>query len=110
MDSHTAVIVSQAESGPFSVIARVNGEKTPGNSNENHFNNEEITLQSKFFGEISSHLTNATDVHITGPGQAQEQFMHYLAETPQFKDSVSSESTSDKMSDDKLIEFMKAKF
>jgi stalled ribosome rescue protein Dom34 len=106
MDQHTAVVVGQAESGDLSVIAHVNGEKTPANSNENHFNNEEITLQSKFFNDISSHLANATHVHITGTGQAQEQFMHYLAATAQFKNSVTSESTSNKMSDEKLIEFI----
>ena len=49
---------------------------------------------------------NATEVHVTGTGQAQEQFIHYLADTPQFKQTKTSESTSNKMSDENLLAFL----
>jgi hypothetical protein len=67
-------------------------------------------LQAKFFKEISSHLENATHLHATGTGQVQEQFMHYLADTPQFKSLKSEESTANKMSDERLVEFFAEKF
>lgn len=110
MDTHQAVVVGQAEGGALSVIAHVDGEITPPNSSESNFNHEEITLTSKFFKNISSHLLNATHVHVTGTGQAQEQFMHYLAATSEFKNSITSESTTIKMSDVKLIEYLNTKF
>ena len=54
-------------------------------------------------------MQNATQVHLTGTGTSQEQFMRYLSETPQFKNTKTSESTSNKMSDEKLLEFMAEK-
>lgn len=112
MDSHNATVVgsTNTEDGPLSVLAHVKGETVSPNSNEKTSNNHEKTLQVKFFKQIASHLVNATHVHITGTGQAQEQFIHYLADTPQFKNCKTAESTSNKMSDEKLIEFITAKF
>jgi len=54
-------------------------------------------------------MVNATHVHITGTGQAQEQFIHYLAASPQFKNTKTEESTSNKMSDEKLVEYITGK-
>ena len=67
-------------------------------------------LQAKFFKEITTHLQNATHLHATGTGQVQEQFIHYLAETPQFKNTKPEESTANKMSDENLIKFFSDKF
>lgn len=111
MDSHNAAVVGTGtEDGPLMVIAHVTGETITQNSSEKNFNNHEKTIHGKFFKEIASHLVNATHVHITGTGQAQEQFIRYLSTTPQFKNSKTTESTSNKMSDEKLIEFMTDKF
>lgn len=112
MDSHQAVVVGNEniEDGPFKVIAHVNGESSSPNSNEKTSNNHDKSMQGKFFKEIASHLTNATHIHITGTGQAQEQFIHYMADTPQFKNSKTEESTSNKMSDEKFIEYITGKF
>jgi stalled ribosome rescue protein Dom34 len=83
----------------------------PGsNSNENTANNLEQGMQQKFFKEIAAHMQNVEEVHVTGTGTAQEQFIRFLSETPQFKNTVSKESTSNKMSDEKLIEFFADKF
>jgi stalled ribosome rescue protein Dom34 len=83
----------------------------PGsNSSENAANHLEITLVQKYFKEIAHHLVNADEVHLTGSGTIQEQFMRYLGETPQFKKTVVSESTSSPMSDDKLVEFITRHF
>ena len=109
MDNHNAAVVgSESTDSPLIVLAHVKGEVISPNSNEKNFNNHEKTVQGKFFKEIASHMVNATHVHVTGTGQAQEQFIKYLAGTPQFKNSKTAESTSNKMSDEKLVEYITA--
>lgn len=112
MDSHQAAVVGNGdtEGGPFTVLAHVKGEDIAQNSSEKNSNNHQKTVQAKFFKEIASHMVNATQVHVTGTGQAQEQFIHYLESTPQFKNCHAVESTANKMSDDKLVEYIAAKF
>jgi len=111
MDNHSAVVVgSESTDAPLTVLAHIKGEVISPNSSEKNSNNQVKTVQAKFFKEIASHMVNATHVHVTGTGQAQEQFIHYLAATPQFKNSKTAESTTNKMSDEKLIEYVTAKF
>ncbi len=112
MDNHQAAVVGNENAGSevLTVLAHVKGEIISQNSSEKNSNNHEKTVQGKFFKEIASHLENATHVHITGTGQAQEQFIRYLADTPQFKNSKTEESTSNKMSDEKLVEYISSKF
>lgn len=112
MDSHHATIIGHTNptAEEFSVLGHVSNPGADGNSNENAAHNQEKTLQQKFFKEISSHMQNAEEVHITGTGTSQEQFIHYLAETPQFKNTVAKECTSNKMSDERLVEFISGKF
>ncbi len=112
MDGYNAAVVGggNTEDSPFMIIAHVKGETNSPNSSEKTSNNHEQSIQLKFFKEIASHLVNATHVHVTGTGQAQEQFIHFLSTTPQFKNSKTEVSTSNKMSDEKLIEFMTGKF
>jgi stalled ribosome rescue protein Dom34 len=111
MDNHQASVVGNenSDNGTFTVVGHVNGEINTTNSNEKNSNNRKKTLQTKFFKEIASHMTNATHIHVTGTGQAQEQFIRFLADTPQFKNTKTAESTSNKMSDEKLIEFIAGK-
>lgn len=112
MDTHQATIVAgneTAENGAPAIVAHVNGEDVTPNTSEKHEHHQQKTVQAKFFKEITTHLQNATRVHITGTGQVQEQFMHYLAGTPQFKNTKTDESTSNKMSDEKLLAFFSEK-
>ena len=111
MDNVHATIVGnqKEENTELSVVAHIKGEAASANSSEKNSNNHEKTNQLKFFKEISSHLTNATHVQVSGTGQVQEQFIHYLQETPQFKNVKTEESTSNKMSDEKLIEYFSTK-
>ena len=111
MDTQQATIVSSDNQAPDSlvIIAHINGEVVTHNTSEKNEHNDKRTLQLKFFKEISSHLQNATHLHATGTGQIQEQFIHYLAATPQFKNLKTEESTANKMSDKKLVEFFSAK-
>ena len=111
MDTHHATIVGKENvtNGAIEVIAHVKVVQLSPNSSEKNFNNEQRTLQGKYFKEIITHLQNATQIHITGTGQVQEQFKHYLAADAPFKNTVTTESTSNKMTDEKLKEFMAAK-
>jgi stalled ribosome rescue protein Dom34 len=112
LDKSNATIVGResVDTGNFTILAHIHGEHTAANSNEKHAQNQEKTLQGKFFKEITSHIQNADVVHTTGNGDVQEQFNHYLAETAQFKNAKTSDSTSDKMSDEKLIAFFSERF
>lgn len=112
MDTQHATIIGTENGGTESltVLAHVAGEQVSPHPNEKNEHNQEIMLRAKFFKVITSHLQNATHLHVTGTGQVQEQFIHHLAETPQFKNTTTEESTSNKMSDERLIEFFSDKF
>ena len=112
MDSHQAIIVGreQIESGDFVVLAHEKSSGRESNSNENAGNNAERKVLHMFFKEIAAHMQNAEELHVTGTGQVQEQFIHYLAETPQFKNTVAKESTSQQMSEEKLLEYISKAF
>ncbi|WP_395752128.1 hypothetical protein [Prosthecobacter sp.] len=111
MDTHHATIIGyDPEAATFTVLGHAKNPGPGSNSNENAANHLEITLVHKFFKEIDHLLVNADEIHITGSGTIQEQFVHHLAETPQFKKAVVSQSTSNPMSDDKLVEFITSHF
>jgi stalled ribosome rescue protein Dom34 len=112
MDSHQAVILGRENlvTGNFVVLANEKNAGDTGNSNENASNNNEKTLRQAYFKEIASHMQNIDELHVTGTGQVQEQFIRYMAETPQFKNVVANHSTMSKMSEERLVEFITAKF
>lgn len=112
MDTHHATVVGKldVEAQNFSVLGVVENAGATFNSSEKNAHNDEKTLQHKFFKEILALMQNAEEVHLTGTGTAQEQLMHFMKETPQFKNTVTTECTSNKMSDERLTEFIAAKF
>ncbi|MEJ7684622.1 MAG: hypothetical protein WKG06_43590 [Segetibacter sp.] len=112
MDSQRAIVVGRenVDSGNFVILAHTNAVRQEGNSNENASNNAEKGSLQKLFKEITSHMQNVDEVHVTGTGNAQEQFINYMAETAQYKNVVAKESTSNKMSDEQLIEYVSAQF
>ena len=111
VDTHHATIVGRNPAATeFTVLGQAKNPGPGANSSENASNNLEITLVQKYFKEIGRHLLNADEVHITGTGTIQEQFMRYLSETPQFKKTAVSESTSNPMSDEKLVGFISSHF
>jgi len=111
MDNHHATIVGRADAAEeFSILGEAKNPGASGNSSENAEHNQERTLLHHFFKEITAYMTNAEEVHATGTGTIQEQFIHYLAATPQFKNTIASECTSNKMSDEALLEHISAKF
>lgn len=111
MDTQQATIIGYAPAAiEFSVLGHARNPGPGANSNENAQHNLEKTLVQKYFKEIGRHLENADEVHLTGTGSIQEQFKHYLGESPQFKKTVVSESTSTAMSDKKLVEFVRSHF
>ena len=108
MDSKHATIVGKEnnDTKDFIIIDHVKNNGPESNSNENAFHNQEITLTHKFFKEIASKMPNIDEIHITGTGQIQEQFIKFLAETAQYKNTKATESTSNKMSDENLAIFI----
>lgn len=111
MDTHHAIIVGKEnDNEEFIILGHVKNAGPDNNSNEKNANNQEISLTQKFFKEIAGKMPNIDQIHITGTGQSQEQFMKFLAETPQYKNAVSSESTSNKMSDENLIAYITKHF
>ena len=112
MDTHQATVVGRANADTenFTVLAVAGNAGAEHNTSEKNQHNDERTLQHKFFKEILSHMQNAEEVHLTGTGTSQEQLMRYMADTPQFKNTVTQESTSNKMSDENLAEYISAKF
>jgi stalled ribosome rescue protein Dom34 len=112
MDAQQATIVGRenTETGSFTILGHEKFKGQGSNSNENASNNAERTLQAKYFKEIASHMQNAEELHVTGTGQVQEQFIKYMTETPQFKNTTSNQCTSNKMSDDKLVTFFTERF
>lgn len=112
IDSRQATIVGREnnEAGNFKILGSADMGRKDGNSNENASNNAEKGNLQKLFKEITSHMQNVDEVHVTGTGDTQEQFIKYLAETPQYKNAVTKESTSNKMTDEKLIEYVTGQF
>lgn len=112
MDTHHATVIGRAnaETDDFTVLGHAGNAGAEPNSSEKNEHNDEKTLKHKFYKKILSYMQNAEEVHLTGTGTSQEQFMHYLADTPQFKNTVTSESTSNKMSDENLAQYIAAKF
>ena len=112
MDSQNATIIGREaiDSGAFIVVGHVKNDGPDGNSNENAANHQEIALTHKFFKEIAVKMPNIDQIHITGTGQIQEQFMKFLADTAQYKNVESSDSTSNKMSDDDTVSYFEEYF
>ena len=106
MDSQHATIVGRENNqGDFVVLGHVKNAGPESNSSEKTAHNQEIGLTLKFFKEIASKMPNIDEIHITGTGQIQEEFMKFLADTAQYKNAKSSESTENKMSDDQMVDF-----
>ena len=112
MDTHHATVVGRAtnDTEDFTVLAVAGNAGAEHNTSEKNQHNDERTLQHKFFKEILSHMQNAEELHLTGTGTSQEQLMRYMADTPQFKNTVTQESTSNKMSDENLAAYISTKF
>ena len=104
MDARQATIIGrEPNTGEFVILGHAKNEGQSGNSNENAGNNAERGNMTKYFKEINVHTQNMEELHVTGTGQVQEQFIRFLSESPQFKNVVAKETTSNKMSDEKLL-------
>ena len=112
MDTRHATVVGRAseDSDNFTVLGVADNSGDEHNTSEKNGRTDGRTLQHKFFKEILSYMPNAEEVHLTGTGTAQEALMHYMADTPQFKNTVVQESTANKMSDENLAAYISDKF
>ena len=112
LDSQHAIVVGKKENEAdnFEILAHEKVVNHDNKGNESAANHSEITELNKFFKNITSHMQNVDEIHVTGTGTAQEHFIKYLSETPQYKNSVAEESTSNKMSDENLIQYITTQF
>ena len=112
MDSHHATIVGRenVDSGEFVILGHEKVDAQGSNSSEKAANNAEKDLLHKLFKNITAHMQNVDELHVTGTGTTQEQFIKYLNETSQYKNVEAKESTANKMSDESLIEYVAAQF
>ena len=112
LNSNHAIIVGKEDEAKanFKIIGEEFLKDAPNNSNENTGNNAVRNSQLKLFKSITSHMQNVDELHVTGTGVSQEQFIHYLSETPQYKKTVTEKSTSNEMSKESLVEFIAEKF
>ena len=112
MDTHHAIIVGKVngDEEDFEILGHEKSAGHEKNSNENAAHNTERDELHKLFKNIAAHMQNVDEIHVTGTGVAQEQFIKFLAETPQYKNAEASQSTSNKMSDEKLVEYISSQF
>lgn len=111
MDHQNAAIVGREDAtGKFELLGHESSEGARPNTSESAEHNDEKTQLHKFFKSILAYMPNAENVHLTGIGTAQEEFKHYMADTPQYKNTKVEDSTSETMSDEKLLEFFDANF
>jgi hypothetical protein len=68
------------------------------NASENNEHNDEKTWKHNFYKQILAYMPNAEEVHLAGTGILK------------FKNTVTHESTTNKMSVENLVEFIDARF
>jgi stalled ribosome rescue protein Dom34 len=113
MDTEKAIVVKNHDAQnafKFFLCSPVKAEIQHGNSSENAGNNAEQTNRVKYFKEIEHLLINSQEVLIIGPGTVQEEFKHYLEETPQFKNLKINLDTAQQMSEEQVLEKVKEHF
>jgi len=78
MDTHHAIVVERANAAvsDFTILGYAGNNCTDTNITEKNEYNDEKTVQHKFYKAILDHRQNAEEVHVTGTGTSQEQFMH----------------------------------
>lgn len=112
IDSQQATIAGREniDSGSFVILTHIKSDRAKNHSSEKTTNNAERMITQQFFKEIASHMQNVEEILVTGTGDSQEQFIHFLSETAQFKNAAATESTSNKMGDQEFIALISAHF
>jgi stalled ribosome rescue protein Dom34 len=112
MDSRHAMVAGKGSSDndSFVIMGHIENPGPDPNTNEHKFNNNEIALKNKFYKEIASLMPNIDEIHVTGTGQVQEEFIHFLKDTPQYKNVIATECTTNKMGHEDFITFLEDKF
>ncbi|HEY0092447.1 MAG TPA: hypothetical protein VGB43_08175 [Flavobacterium sp.] len=112
MDNHHATITGREniETGEFVILGHVKNSGAGSNSSEKSSNNHEQGLTLQFFKSIASHMQNVDEIFVTGTGDAQEEFIRYLSETPQYKNTVAHKSTSNKLGDEQFVDVVAGHF
>lgn len=111
LDTQHAIIAGRADNeGELTILGHEDSEVGLPNTSEHAGNNRDRTATTKFFKAIAHHMQNAEEVLVAGPGTAQEQFIHYLAETPQFKNVKATDKTTERLDGESLLQLAEKHF
>ena len=113
LDSEKAIVVKNHDAQnafKFFVCDPIKRDVQHGNSSENAGNNAEQTSKIKFFKEIDHLIENVQELYITGPGTIQEELKNYLHDTAQFKNLKITVDSSQKMTDEQVLQTVKSHF
>ena len=102
LDNQHAMIISK-NADDFEVTEKIKSVVSQSGGNEHTINNGKNTEHLKFLKSVSAALTSFDEILIFGPGQAQEQLQHHLADDQQFKGKKISIDTAEKMTDPQAV-------
>ena|SRR5690606_17390565 len=115
----SAFIIESVDS-PFERFKREDGEvsdKTRFSPNPEHASNNEFRKHNiaqnelnEYFKILEDKLTDYDEILLFGPTTAKEQLMNRLSESKSFKSKTISIQSSDKMSENQLLAFVREFF
>jgi stalled ribosome rescue protein Dom34 len=113
LDGNHAMLVANApgnETEDFMIEARVTRPEHTDSGSEHTRHQSRQADDAHYFKELSAKLLSYDEILIFGPGNSQEQFHNFLKEDNHFRDKKITISSSDKLSDEKMIHRVKSFF
>ncbi len=76
-NTQTIVGRENVNAGNFVILGHEKSGGQDNNSNENAAQNAENASLQQLFKKITAHMQNVDEIHVTGTGTFQEQFIKY---------------------------------
>ena len=102
LDGKQGIIISETD-GEFTIQQRIDLTASQSGGSEHAMNNGKKTESAKYFKALGQQLSAFDEIHIFGPGQAQEQLQHHLMADGQFSGKKLTIDSSEKMTEPQLI-------
>jgi len=87
----------------FVIGQRVKAEHNHSGGNEHTINNAKHSENQKYFKSVTPLLLPFDEILIFGPGEAQEQLLHYLKEDKQFQNKKITLASAAQMTDNQMV-------
>jgi len=94
-------------SGEGSTNMRLSSNPQHASNNEHHTHNIEHKELSAYFKTLESKLAGYDEILLFGPTTAKEQLNNFLAENKSFAEKTISVQSSDKLSDNQMLAFVR---